>query len=231
MSPLFFLVKNNSRVLKMSLDDIKIKVYKQEQTSGLVEGVTKIIAVSKLQPDERVESVLKVGHRIFGENRVQEAAHKWPEFKKKYDGIELHLLGPLQRNKVRQAMNLFDYIHTVDNFKLVKKIAEIRDEISFCPKLFIQVNTGKEEQKSGVDVSNLNELLLACKKFYLPVCGLMCIPPSQDDPSKHFASLKNLAIQENLKELSMGMSNDFEIAIRSGATFIRVGSAIFGQRP
>ena len=214
----------------MSLDDIKIKIYKQEQTSGLVEGVTKIIAVSKLQPDERVESVLKVGHRIFGENRVQEATRKWPEFKKKYDGIELHLLGPLQRNKVRQAMSLFDYIHTIDNFKLVKKIAEIRDETSFCPKLFIQVNVGNEEQKSGVDVSNLGELLLACKHFNLLVCGLMCIPPSDEDPSKYFSLLKNLAEKENLSELSMGMSNDFEMAIRSGATLIRDGSAIFGQR-
>ena len=214
----------------MSLDDIKIKVYKQEQESGLVEGVTKIIAVSKLQPDERVESVLKVGHRIFGENRVQEAVRKWPEFKNKYDGVELHLLGPLQRNKVRQAMSLFDYIHTIDNFKLVKKIAEIRDETSFCPKLFIQVNVGNEEQKSGVDVSNLGELLLACKHFNLLVCGLMCIPPSDEDPSKYFSLLKNLAEKENLSELSMGMSNDFEMAIRSGATFIRVGSAIFGQR-
>ena len=175
----------------MSLDDIKIKVYKQEQTLGLVEGVTKIIAVSKLQTDEKVESVLKVGHRIFGENRVQEATRKWPEFKKKYDGIELHLLGPLQRNKVRQAMNLFDYIHTVDNFKLVRKIAEIRDEISFCPKLFIQVNIGNEEQKAGVDVSNLGELLLACKHFNLLVCGLMCIPPSDEDPFKSFSLLKN----------------------------------------
>lgn len=215
----------------MSLDDIKIKVYKEEQELGLPRSTTKVIAVSKLQPDERVEGVLKLGHRIFGENRVQEATRKWPEFKNKYNGIELHLLGPLQRNKVRQAMNLFDYIHTIDNFKLVKKIAEIRDEIQCCPKLFIQVNIGKEEQKAGVDVSNLDELLMVCRQLNLPVCGLMCIPPSQDEPSKHFVSLKQLAIKENLKELSMGMSNDFEIAIRSGATLIRVGSAIFGQRP
>jgi pyridoxal phosphate enzyme (YggS family) len=215
----------------MSLNLIKSIVFSQESKLGRDKGSTKIIAVSKLQPDVRVESVLKDGHRIFGENRVQEAIRKWPEFKKKYDGVELHLLGPLQRNKVRQAMNLFDYIHTVDNFKLVKKIAEIRDEISFCPKLFIQVNIGNEEQKAGVDVSNLGELLLACKHFNLLVCGLMCIPPSHEDPSKHFLALKNLAEKENLKELSMGMSNDFEVAIRSGATFIRVGSAIFGQRP
>ena len=215
----------------MSLNLIKSIVFSQESKLGKDKGSTKIIAVSKLQPDVRVESVLKDGHRIFGENRVQEAIRKWPEFKKKYDGVELHLLGPLQRNKVRQAMNLFDYIHTVDNFKLVKKIAEIRDEISFCPKLFIQVNIGNEEQKAGVDVSNLGELLLACKHFNLLVCGLMCIPPSHEDPSKHFLALKNLAEKENLKELSMGMSNDFEVAIRSEATFIRVGSAIFGQRP
>ena len=190
----------------------------------------KLIVVSKTYSQASIIPLLEIGHRDFGENRVQEALRKWPEFKNKYDGVELHLLGPLQRNKVRQAMNLFDYIHTVDNFKLVKKIAEIRDEISFCPKLFIQVNIGNEEQKAGVDVSNLGELLLACKHFNLLVCGLMCIPPSHEDPLKHFLALKNLAKKENLKELSMGMSNDFEVAIKSGATFIRVGSAIFGQR-
>ena len=215
----------------MSLDVIKTRVEKEEKAVGLPNGFTKVIAVSKLQPNDRVQHVLDSGHRVFGENRVQEPVGKWPEFKKKYDGIELHLLGPLQRNKVRQAMNLFDYIHTIDNFKLVKKIAEIRDEVQFCPKLFIQVNIGKEEQKAGVDVSNLDELLIVCRRLNLPVCGLMCIPPSKEDPSKHFNSLKYLAIKENLKELSMGMSNDFETAIRSGATFIRVGSAIFGQRP
>ncbi|MFL2798431.1 MAG: YggS family pyridoxal phosphate-dependent enzyme [Paracoccaceae bacterium] len=215
----------------MSLDVIKALVEKEEKVLGLSDGSTKVIAVSKLQPNDRVRHVLDSGHRVFGENRVQEALRKWPEFKNKYDGIELHLLGPLQRNKVRQAMSLFDYIHTVDSLKLVKKIAEIRDEISFCPKLFIQVNIGNEEQKAGVDVSNLGELLLACKHFNLLVCGLMCIPPSHEDPLKHFLALKNLAKKENLKELSMGMSNDFEVAIRSGATFIRVGSAIFGQRP
>jgi pyridoxal phosphate enzyme (YggS family) len=215
----------------MSLDSIKAIVDKEEKALGLPNGLTKVIAVSKLQPNDRVRHVLDSGHRVFGENRVQEALRKWPEFKKKYDGIELHLLGPLQRNKVRQAMSLFDYIHTVDSLKLVKKIAEIRDEIRFCPKLFIQVNIGKEEQKAGVDVSNLDELLIVCRRLNLPVCGLMCIPPSKEDPSKHFNSLKYLAIKENLKELSMGMSNDFEMAIRFGATFIRVGSAIFGQRP
>ena len=215
----------------MSLDVIKALVEKEEKALGLPNDFTKVIAVSKLQPNDRVQHVLESGHRVFGENRVQEATRKWPEFKKKYDGIELHLLGPLQRNKVRQAMNLFDYIHTIDNFKLVKKIVEIRDEVRFCPKLFIQVNIGKEEQKAGVDISNLDELLLVCREYKLPVSGLMCIPPSHEDPSKHFASLRSLAKKGNLKELSMGMSNDFETAIRYGATFIRVGSAIFGQRP
>ena len=215
----------------MSLDSIKAIVDKEEKALGLPNGLTKVIAVSKLQPNERVESVLKVGHRIFGENRVQEASGKWPNFKKKYDNIELHLLGPLQRNKVRQAMSLFDYIHSVDSLKLVTKISEIRDEIRSCPKLFIQVNIGNEDQKAGIDISNLTELVSICKKLNLPVCGLMCIPPSEEDPSKYFNLLKNLAKKENLKELSMGMSNDFEIAISFGATFIRVGSAIFGQRP
>ena len=215
----------------MSLNSIKSLVYSQEDKLGVTLGSTSIIAVSKLQPNERVELVLKSGHRIFGENRVQEANSKWPKFKEKFKNIELHLLGPLQRNKVRDAVELFDFIHTVDNIKLAQRISLIMEEKGSCPKLFIQVNTGKEPQKAGVDIDNLEQLLTICSELRLPVVGLMCIPPILEDPYAHFVTLRTLKEKYNLSELSMGMSNDFEKAISAGASFIRVGSAIFGQRP
>ena len=215
----------------MSLNSIKSLVYSQEDKLGVTLGSTSIIAVSKLQPNERVELVLKSGHRIFGENRVQEANSKWPKFKEKFKNIELHLLGPLQRNKVRDAVELFDFIHTVDNIKLAQRISLIMEETGRRPKLFIQVNTGKEPQKAGVDIDNLEHLLTICSELRLPVVGLMCIPPILEDPYAHFVTLRTLKEKYNLSELSMGMSNDFEKAISAGASFIRVGSAIFGQRP
>ena len=215
----------------MSLNSIKSLVHSQEDKLGITEGSTRIIAVSKLQPNERVELVLKSGHRIFGENRVQEAHAKWPKFKEKFRNIELHLLGPLQRNKVRDAVKLFDFIHTVDNIKLAQRISLIMEETGRCPKLFIQVNTGKEPQKAGVDVDNLENLLTVCSELRLPVVGLMCIPPVLEDPSPHFDALRTLKEKYGFSELSIGMSNDFEKAILAGASYIRVGSAIFGQRP
>ena len=215
----------------MSLNSIKLLVSSHEKKLGAIEGSTSIIAVSKLQPNERVELVLKSGHRIFGENRVQEAHAKWPKFKEKFKNVELHLLGPLQRNKVRDAVRLFDFIHTVDNIKLAQRISLIMEETGRCPKLFIQVNTGNEPQKAGVDVDNLENLLTVCSELRLPVAGLMCIPPVLEDPSPHFEVLRTLKEKYGLSELSMGMSNDFEKAILAGASYIRVGSAIFGQRP
>jgi len=215
----------------VSLNSIKSLVSSQEKKLGVTKGSISIIAVSKLQPNERVELVLKSGHRIFGENRVQEANAKWPKFKQKFKNIELHLLGPLQRNKVRDAVELFDFIHTVDNIKLAQRISLMKEETGRCPKLFIQVNTGKEPQKAGVDVDNLEKLLTICSELCLPVVGLMCIPPILEDPYPHFEVLKALKEKYNLSELSMGMSNDFEKAILAGASYIRVGSAIFGQRP
>ena len=215
----------------MSLKSIKSLVSAQEKKLGVTEGSTSIIAVSKLQPNERVEIVLKSGHRIFGENRVQEANTKWPKFKEKFKNIELHLLGPLQRNKVRDAVELFDFIHTIDNIKLVQRISLMKEKTGRCPKLFIQVNTGKEPQKAGVDADNLEKLLTTCSELRLPVVGLMCIPPISEDPYPHFEALRLLKEKYGLSELSMGMSNDFEKAVSAGASFIRVGSAIFGQRP
>ena len=215
----------------MSLNLIKSIVFSQESKLGRDKGSTKIIAVSKLQPNDRVKSILESGHRIFGENRVQEASEKWPEFKKNFNNVELHLLGPLQRNKVRQAVELFDFIHTIDSLKLAQRISLIAKDIGCCPKLFIQVNTGQEPQKAGVKIEDLKELLAICRELSLPVVGLMCIPPVEEDPYIHFNLLKSLREKYDVAELSMGMSGDFEKAILAGASYIRVGSAIFGERP
>ncbi len=215
----------------MSLNLIKKSISDLETKFEIKNNLIKLIAVSKLQPNDRIEAVLLEGHRIFGENRVQESEGKWPAFKKKFENIELHLLGPLQSNKVRQAMHLFDFIHTVDSIKLARRISFIKNDIGFCPKLFIQVNTGGEDQKAGVCRDGLSNLVEFCHNLKLPVVGLMCIPPINDNPSNHFNMLKKYAKFYNLSELSMGMSSDFEDAIRCGATYVRVGSAIFGERP
>ena len=214
----------------MSLSEIKNKVHQAEEEFSKTIGSTKIIAVSKVQPIARVRAVLENGHRIFGENRVQEAQSKWPDFKKEYDNVELHIIGPLQSNKTRAAMELADSIHTVDRLKLAKNMARIAQEIGRCPELFVQVNTGEEEQKSGVLPRDTEQFVKECLNMDLPVKGLMCIPPINEEASLHFALLKNISENCGLKYLSMGMSADFEKAISFGATHIRVGSAIFGDR-
>ena len=214
----------------MPLEDIRDRIAKAEADAGRPEGSVRLIAVSKVQPDERVEAVLKAGHRIFGENKVQEAAGKWPAFRERYDGIELHLIGPLQSNKTRQAMELADAIHSVDRPKLAKGIARIAQEIGSCPDLFIQVNTGEEEQKAGVLPAEADAFVAECRALDLPVKGLMCIPPVEEEPALHFALLAKIAERNGLDGLSMGMSADFESAIALGATHVRVGSAIFGDR-
>lgn len=214
----------------MSLSEIKDRMLKEERRVGRAAGSTALIAVSKVQPNDRVEAVLAEGHRIFGENKVQEAAGKWPAFREAFDGIELHLLGPLQSNKTRQAMELFDVIHSLDRPKLAKALARIRDEIGSCPDLYIQVNTGDEPQKAGIAVSDVDGFVAECRALDLPIVGLMCIPPADEEPALHFALLKKLSDRNGLEGLSMGMSGDFERAIAQGATCIRVGSAIFGER-
>lgn len=214
----------------MGLSDIQNTMAKAATSADRsVEDVT-LIAVSKVQPNERVEAVLAAGHRVFGENRVQEAAGKWPEFKEKYDGVELHLIGPLQSNKVRAALELFDVIHTVDSEKLARRIASIGAEIDRIPRVFVQVNTGDEDQKAGVPLDGVDALVAECRDLGLPVEGLMCIPPVNEEPSLHFALLAKIAARNNLTGLSMGMSGDFERAIALGATHVRIGSAIFGDR-
>jgi len=214
----------------MSLQDITIRISQAEQDAGRQPGSVKLIAVSKVQPNERVEGVLKQGHRCFGENKVQEAAGKWPDFKDSFDGVDLHLIGPLQSNKTRQAMELFDAIHSVDRPKLAKAIARIAQETGHCPDLFIQVNTGEEPQKAGVMPSETDAFVAECRALDLPIKGLMCIPPADEEPSLHFALLAKIAKRNDLAGLSMGMSSDFERAIALGATHVRVGSAIFGDR-
>lgn len=190
-----------------------------------------LIAVSKTFEGDAIEPVLAAGHRQFGENRVQEAQKKWPDLKARYSNVRLHLLGPLQSNKVKDAVALFDVIHSLDRPKLAAALATCRDQQGRCPDLFIQVNTGAEPQKAGVRPEEATDFIAHCRDgLSLPVVGLMCIPPAEEAPAPHFALLANLAEAAGLPCLSMGMSDDFEIAIAQGATHIRVGRAIFGDR-
>ncbi|MGD1926988.1 MAG: YggS family pyridoxal phosphate-dependent enzyme [Paracoccaceae bacterium] len=213
-----------------SLGDIQDRIDAACAKAGRANDVT-LIAVSKVQPLERVEAVLKMGHRVFGENRVQEAAGKWPGFRETFENIDLHLIGPLQTNKVKQAVGLFDVIHSVDREKLARKLAEEFDAADKQIPCFLQINTGEEEQKAGCLPAEADAFVRACREDYaLPVAGLMCIPPADEEPSLHFALLKKIAVRNGLSGLSMGMSGDFESAIALGATHIRVGSAIFGAR-
>ena len=215
----------------MALLDIQQRIATAEEKAGRPADSVTLIAVSKVQPNERVAEVLKQGQRVFGENRVQEAAGKWPDFRAEFSGVQVHLIGPLQTNKVNQALDLFDAIHTVDREKLAKKLAEAVQKRGACPELFIQVNTGEEPQKAGVLPAEVNSFVKTCRETYgLPIAGLMVIPPVDEEPSLHFALLAKMAERNGLAGLSMGMSGDFERAIALGATHVRVGSAIFGER-
>ena len=214
----------------MALDEIKSRIAAAAEKAGRAPDSVTLIAVSKVQPDSRVRAVLEQGHRSFGENKVQEAAGKWPAFREDFAGIDLHLIGPLQTNKARQAMELAQAIHSVDRPKLANTIARLAQEIGTCPDLFIQVNTGEEEQKAGILPVEADAFIAECRGLDLPLRGLMCIPPVDEEPSLHFALLAKLAARNGLSGLSMGMSGDFESAIALGATHVRVGSAIFGDR-
>ena len=214
----------------MTLHNITAEIAKAEADTGRAAGSVTLIAVSKVQPNARVAAVLEQGHRTFGENKVQEAAGKWPDFKTRFSGVDLHLIGPLQSNKTRAAMELFDAIHSVDRPKLAKSIARIAQELGRCPDLFIQVNTGEEAQKAGVRPAQADAFITECRDMDLPVKGLMSIPPANEEPSLHFALLAKIAARNGLDGLSMGMSSDFASAIALGATHVRVGSAIFGER-
>ena len=214
----------------MTLGVINSKIVKAEKSSSRANGSTQLIAVSKVQPNERVLSVLEQGHRIFGENKVQEALSKWPMFRENFSNIKLHLIGPLQSNKVKQAVELFDTIHTVDRLKLAQKLSNEIQTQGKAPEMFIQINTGEEEQKSGISPKDADQFIADCLSLDLPIKGLMVIPPINEEPSLHFGLLRKIAHRNGLTGLSMGMSSDFKSAIAMGATHIRVGSAIFGER-
>ena len=191
---------------------------------------SKIIAVSKTFKMNEILPLINFGHVNFGENKVQEAIDKWTEVKKENSSIKLHMIGKLQTNKVKFAVNLFDYIHSVDSEKLAKKISNESNKIKKKIKIFIQVNIGREEQKSGVDLNNLENLILCCKEIKLDLLGLMCIPPFNKDPIKYFKEMEKLNSYYGFSELSMGMSSDYLAAIKNSATFLRIGSDIFGNR-
>ena len=214
----------------MSLSEINLRMQAAAEAAGRPVDAVTLIAVSKVQPEERIRAVLESGHRVFGENRVQEAAGKWPAFREAFEGIALHLIGPLQTNKARQAMELAQAIHTVDRPKLARTLARLAQEMGSCPDLFVQVNTGEEEQKAGCLPSEADAFVADVRALDLPLKGLMCIPPVDEEPSLHFALLAKIAERNGLSGLSMGMSGDFESAIALGATHVRVGSAIFGER-
>lgn len=214
----------------MSLSEVKSRIDAALEASGRPSGAARLVAVSKVQPLDRVIAALDEGQRLFGENRVQEAAGKWPDLHGRYEGVELHLLGPLQTNKVNQALELFDTIQSVDRAKLARKLAEAAQSRGACPQLFVQVNTGEEPQKSGVLPGEADGFIAECRAMDLPVAGLMVIPPVDEEPALHFALLAKIAERNGLSELSMGMSSDYETAVRMGATCVRVGSAVFGAR-
>ncbi len=214
----------------MGLTQIKTRMHTALEQAGRAPDAAQLIAVSKMQPDARVRAVLDEGHRVFGENKVQEAAGKWPGFREEFDNVTVHLIGPLQSNKARQAMELFDAIHSIDRPKIAQTIARLAQELGHCPDLFVQVNTGAEPQKAGILPQDADAFITDCRRLDLPLQGVMCIPPVDEEPSLHFALLRKIAQRNGLTGLSMGMSDDFERALALGATHIRVGSAIFGAR-
>lgn len=214
----------------MALADITERVRTAEAAAGRAAGSVRLIAVSKVQPADRVLAVLEQGHRIFGENYVQEAAAKWPEWRDRFGPLELHMIGPLQTNKAKLAVDLFDAIHTLDRPSLAQKLASLGQARGSLPQLFVQVNTGAEPQKAGVLPADLPGFLGDCRAMDLTPLGLMCIPPEGEDPTPHFAMLARMAADHGLSGLSMGMSGDFEAAVAQGATHVRIGSAIFGAR-
>ncbi len=211
-----------------ALDDIRARIASAAKASGRDPAGVELVAVSKTQPWEAVEPVLSAGQRIFGENRVQEAMSRWTERRAE---IELRLIGPLQSNKTREAVEFFDVIETVDRDKLARALADEIQRVGKSPRLFVQVNTGEEEQKAGVIPTEADAFIARCRGEYgLTIEGLMCIPPADAPPGPHFALLRKIAQRNGLSKLSMGMSGDFETAIRFGATSVRVGSALFGAR-
>ena len=214
-----------------NLKFVKEQIAAAAERSGREPDDVSLVAVSKAFKAATIKPIIAAGQRVFGENRVQEAVGKWPPLRAKYPEIRLHLIGSLQSNKASDAMSLFDVIETVDRPKLVDAIARLRDRNGYCPDLLVQVNIGEEPQKAGVWPGKADAFIDRCRtEFALPVRGLMCIPPLDEEPSLHFGLLREIALRNDLGLLSMGMSADYEIAVAFGATHVRVGTAIFGQR-
>ncbi|EEW26639.1 YggS family pyridoxal phosphate-dependent enzyme [Rhodobacter ferrooxidans] len=214
----------------MPLSEIQTRVAAAATAAGRAPGAVQLIAVSKVQPLTRVVAVLEQGHRLFGENYVQEAQGKWPDLRARFGAVQVHMIGPLQTNKAKVAVDLFDAIHTLDRPSLAEKLARLAQDRGTCPQLFVQVNTGAEPQKTGVLPADADAFIATCRAMDLPLAGLMCIPPEGTDSTPHFTELAAIAARNGLAGLSMGMSSDFEAAIAAGATHVRVGSAIFGAR-
>ena len=222
---------NESDSLASSLRAVQGEIGEAARACGRSPATVKLIAVTKMVPEDRIEVAISAGQRRFGENRVQEAKAKWPAIKARHPDIELHLIGPLQTNKVRDALALFDVIQTVDRPKLAAALAGELARSEKRPRFFVQVNTGEEPQKAGVLPGEADAFVRACREAHgLDIEGLMCIPPFDEEPSLHFALLAKIAARLGLKELSMGMSGDFKTAIAFGATYVRIGTAIFGPR-
>ncbi len=223
---------DNNISIEKSLSILSTNIEKARKSSPIAANGVALLAASKAQPIAVIEEAIGAGVSCFGENRVQEAQEKWPELKKRHPSITLHLIGPLQTNKVKQALSLFDVIQTLDRPQLAEEIARL-EALGMSlegKKFFIQINTGKEPQKSGVFPENADSFIHMCRELKLPVVGLMCVPPVDQPPAPHFALLREIALKNNLSELSMGMSSDFETAVRMGSSCVRIGTALFGDR-
>ncbi|GAB4392279.1 MAG: YggS family pyridoxal phosphate-dependent enzyme [Kiloniellaceae bacterium] len=214
-----------------NLAEVRARIAAAAEDAGRAPEEVTLVAVSKVHPAAAVEAALAAGQKVFGENRVQEAQGKFPAVKQNHPELRLHLIGPLQTNKVKDALQLFDVIETVDRPKLARAIAKEAEKLGVTPACYIQVNTGEEPQKAGVAPAEADAFVSECRDLGLDVKGLMCIPPVDEEPSLHFAFLREIARRNGLAGLSMGMSGDYETAVRFGATLVRVGTGIFGARP
>ncbi|GLI94357.1 YggS family pyridoxal phosphate-dependent enzyme [Methylocystis echinoides] len=213
------------------LNDTKAAIRRAAEDCGRDPSGVILVCVTKTFPAEDVVPLLDAGHRVFGENRVQEAMSKWPALRARFPGVKLHLIGPLQSNKTREAVETFDVIQSVDREKIAAALAEEMARQGKRPRLFIQINTGAEPQKAGVSPQEADAFITTCREKYgLEIAGLMCVPPVDEQAAPHFALLADIASRNGLRELSMGMSSDYELAIQLGATYVRVGSAIMGMR-
>jgi len=220
-----------ARDIAANIAAVRDRIARAARSAGRDPAGVTLVAISKTQPPERIAAVLAAGQRVFGENRVQEAAAKWPALREAWPGLELHLVGPLQTNKVKEAVALFDAIESLDRTKLAQALAAEMTRSGRRPACYIQVNTGEEPQKAGIEPGEADAFIRLCRAdLALPVVGLMCIPPVDEEPSLHFALLAEIGRRNGLSQLSMGMSGDYETAVGFGATHVRVGTAIFGER-